>query len=118
MKITKNTLRKLIKEELDIFLEAVDPTADPDVVQPSSPEKEKEAEIAKKAAEAPLVKKTEKTIAPIRSPEEYAEILKNVLLGTRLSPTKKREAVMKVFGDKMGLKIWSVLTTAAPAIKE
>jgi len=120
MKITKNALRKLIKEELDILLEVIDPTADPEiaVARPKTPEEEKEAEKAKKADTAPGPQKIEKALDTVRRPEEYAAVLKDIFLGSRLPASKKREAFMKVFGDKMGLKVWSIIIQAAPGVKK
>tara|TARA_R110000824_G_scaffold16872_1_gene69325 strand:+ start:4959 stop:5327 length:369 start_codon:yes stop_codon:yes gene_type:complete len=122
MKITKNALKRLIKEELEILLETseVDPTADPEIAiaRPKTPEEEAEAKKAKKADTAPGPVKIEKTLDTIRRPEEYAAVLKDVFLGSALSATKKKKAFMKVFGDKMGLKVWSILIQAAPGVKK
>ena len=49
MKITKQTLRKLIKEELHILLE-VDPTADPELTDPDAGSAEAEREEAEQEA--------------------------------------------------------------------
>ena len=119
MNITRDILRTLIKEELKLLME-VDPTADPEMTvaakkSPADVADEKEQE---EAENAPLVKKAEKTTDVVRQPEEYAAMLKNLLTGTRLSASKKKEAVLQLFGDKEGMRVWAVLTAAAPALKK
>jgi hypothetical protein len=117
MKITKETLKQLIKEELKILLE-VDPTADPELTDPQAGSEEAEAEEAEKEAAKndPLVQKGSTAVDTMRTPEQYAELLKNVLLGSRLDASKKKKAFMSLFGDKQGLKIYNILVNAAPGI--
>jgi hypothetical protein len=117
MKITKETLRQLIKEELKILLE-VDPTADPELSNPEagSAEAEREREEREAAEKDPLVQKGSTAVSTMRDPAQYAEILKNVLLGSRLTPTQKKEAFKSLFGDIQGVKILDIITKAAPGI--
>ena len=117
MKITKQTHRKLIKEDLHILLE-VDPTADPELTDPDAGSAEAEREEAEQEAakDDPLVQKGSTAVDTMRDPAQYAEMLKNVLLGSRLSASKKKEAFQKLFGDAQGIKIFDIIRKAAPGI--
>ena len=116
MKISKQILENLIREELNMLFE-VDPTADPELTDPDAGTEEGAAEEARKAAqEDPLVKKGSGAVETMRSPEQYAELLKNVLLGSRLSATMKKQAFQSLFGDQEGLKIFALLSKAAPGL--
>jgi hypothetical protein len=117
MKISKQILENLIREELNMLFE-VDPTADPELTDPDAGTEEgaAEEEARKAAQEDPLVKKGSGAVETMRSPEQYAELLKNVLLGSRLSATMKKQAFQSLFGDQEGLKIFALLSKAAPGL--
>ena len=117
MKISKQTLRKLIKEELHILLE-VDPTADPELADPDagSEEAEREERAREDAEKDSSTIKTASAVSSIRTKEVYAEVLKIVLLGSRLPASDKLEAFQQLFGEQQGKKIFDAVKSAAPSI--
>jgi hypothetical protein len=121
MKLTKSRLKRIIKEELDIILEdidALDPTADPELADPEAgtEEAEREKEAREKAENEAAAQKVESAMTSVRDREVYAAVLKNVLLGSQLSSSDKIKAFQQLFGKEEGKRVHAAIAKLAPAI--
>ena len=98
--------------------EVVDPTADPELADPQagSSEAEEEEKARELAEKDPAALKATSAISSVKDKQVYAEVLKNVLLGSRLSASDKLEAFQQLFGEREGASIYDAIKSAAPGI--
>ena len=115
MRLTKSRLKRIIKEEFDIVLEFA---GDPELADPEAGSVEAEREKADRAAAAASATavKVSSAIASIGDKDVYVEVLKDILLGTKLTTSEKKEAFQKLFGVKEGEAVYDTIAKLAPAI--